>query len=229
MSSGGLSAGGGSTESFGGTTMQGGTDGAAPSFRVLLVVDDLRISTDDAIESRLRSLSQAPGIDVESVPEDLVVPEEAELFDLVVISPSADADGIGGSLALVRTPVLVLESRIFGRMGLGGRRTSPSDSQVVVASPEHPIAQGRTGTITICDSAIELEGQETLTGGVAVVQASLNTQAAAVAAYDEGVDINGPLPERRVGMGVLRNASCQSEEAWKFFDGAVLWLLRIPA
>ena len=112
-------------------------------------------------------------------------------------------------------------------MGLGERRTSSSDTQIVVASPEHPIAQNRTGTITICDSEVTLEGQETLTGGVTVAQTSLNEQAAAVAAYESGLDIGGPLPERRVGIGVLRYAPCQTEEAWKFFDGAVLWLLRI--
>lgn len=217
---------GGTTSS--GTGGEGGLGGAgetAEPLRVLLVVDDVPISTDEAIESRLLGIPWGRDIEVDRIAEAMTTPETTDGYQLVVVSSSADTAGIGGSLKEVAVPILVLEPGIFDQMGLGPVRRSNSDAEMVVSAPEHPIAHGLTGTITLCGSEVDQVGQLLQPGGVQVGHGVVNTAAGLVVAYERGIDVGGVLPERRVSFGVLKLAACQTETAWEFFDAAVTWLV----
>jgi hypothetical protein len=188
---------------------------------ILLVVDDVPISTDDAIEARLLAQS---GV-VDRIPESAVTVELAENYELVVISPSADSDGIGGSLRDITVPMLLLEPSVAAAQGLGSLSASEGDGEAVIALESHPMAGGTTGVVQLCSSPVALPGNTILPSGTSVAVASLTPGVSILFAYDAGADVGGPLPAARAGLGVFRLAACQTDNAWRYFDLAVRWLL----
>jgi hypothetical protein len=193
----------------------------------LLVVDDVPISTDDAIEARLDALEMDRPIEVIRLAEAETAPADTDGFDLVVVSSSADSGGIGGTLKDIVVPMLVLEPGIFNLMGLGGVRGSGMDAEITIIDESHPIAHGKTGTLTLCGGPVDMVAQQLLPGGIMIAQASLNVNAGVIVAYEKGVDVGGPLPAGRGSFGSLKLAACQTAEAWRFFDEAVLWLTQL--
>jgi hypothetical protein len=189
--------------------------------RVLMVVDDVPITTDDVVAARLEDQE----FDVTRVPESEVTFEQAESFDLVVVSTSADGAGLGSSLRELPRPMLLLEPIIAANQGLGSTVTAETTTDMQIADPAHPIAAGMSGTITICSNTYAIVGNLVKPGGTIVGHPPSDPTNGVLFAYEEGADVGTPTPARRVGFGALKPARCQTQVSWELFDTAVAWLL----
>lgn len=208
--------GGGETSSVGG---QGGQAGSSP--RVMMVVDDVPITTDDVVAARLEALD----LEVTRTSEAEVTFEQAENYDLVVVSTSADGAGLGATLRELPRPMLLLEPIIAANQGLGALSTAEATTDMEITAPEHPIVSGLSGTVTICSGAFALVGNQVKPGGTLIGHPAADPTIGVLFAYDEGVDVGTPTPARRVGFGALKPARCQTQVSWGIFDASVAWLL----
>lgn len=218
---GGASAGGAAS---GGTGVTMGTAGAAGAPMsnpplVLLVVDDVPISTDRLVEQRLVEL----GADVVPIAESVVTDSDTIGYDLIVVSSSADGVETPQSLKLVPVPMLLLEPSVSIAMGFGNSRRLDAQTQGVVVQPEHPISAGLSGTVTLCSGTASFQGVA-VPNEARVVELTSGT-AALVFFFKAGEVVGEPLQAARVGLSVLKPSQCQTDASWRFFDGAYSWLL----
>lgn len=203
---------------FGGEPAMGGMPPVVPP-RVLLVVDENPISTDQTVENRLTDL----GAEVTRISELVVKPKDVEGYDMFVVSPSADGLDTPTSLNQVAVPMLLLEPSVTAKMGFGGMGHEAMQNSGVVLRPGHPLAAGRTGTIVVCSDEITLQG--TRAAAPASIVDSAGGTHSVVFVHEKGETVGITLPATRVGLSLIKIASCQTETSWQFFDAAFHYLL----
>lgn len=208
----------GGAEATGGAEASGGSGPEVPP-KVLLVVDENPISTDRAVEERLVAL----GAEVTRISELVVQPADVEGYDLFIVSPSADAVDTPTSLNEVAVPMILLEPAVTARMGFGSLAYQADTMTVNVVRPAHPLAAGQSGEVTVCAGEIILQGNKALASASVLDSAGGNHSPLFV--HEKGEVVGIELPARRVGLGLIKLASCQTEASWQFFDAAFEYLL----
>ena len=101
----------------------------------------------------LRDHLVAAGYDVTYVDDDTVDDASAAAFDVVWIGGNIDSSALLNRLKDTARPIVVQKSRLLDMMSLAKKTTTVLSSTMTIVAPGHPLAAGRTGTVTVLDAA----------------------------------------------------------------------------
>jgi hypothetical protein len=157
-----------------------------------------------------------------------------EHAQVVVLSPSITAGELSDELANAAVPMVALETSAFLRLGMTGGTWmrdiggNPSRAtEIVVAAPDHPLAAGLRGALTVLQSRqIVRWGSPGDDATIVARYPGAPAGQSAIFAYDRGADMpGGRAAARRVGMflGNNRVIGALTGEGWRLFDAAVTW------
>lgn len=190
---------------------------------VLLVVENPAALTldDEALQQRL----QAIGMSVTVAAAATARSEQAFGRTAVVISPSAPATQVVDHFRQVQAPVLATRAPVFRDMAMTdpGAVWDESGSQLAVLAPQHALAAGLSGAVSVYADAGAISCGSPTATGVSVLAMPADNGRAAVFAYEAGAAMVGqPAPARRVAFGLLPSAL--SSEGVRVLDAALRWL-----
>jgi hypothetical protein len=202
-----------------------GDGGSAPGERSAMIVTQARDGAIDlTIERRLLDL----GFVVEQIRQDTVTAPMTEDYSLVIISPTADGDALGGSLGQSPTPQLILEPNVAFVLGYGQRSTGIATDSISCIKPKTELTEGMPDTLLLCTSAVLKSGA--LLGAEITSGANLDSTAGVSIWYSLETDtmIKGSrVPGPRVVLGTLHDIPCQTEASFQLFDRSVAWLTKL--
>jgi PKD repeat protein len=151
---------------------------------------------------------------------------------LVVITVTADAS-VGASFRNVAVPVLVYKPPAFPGLAVtgGGYSYTTNQSQLTIVAPNHPLAAGLSGTVTVTNSGAPFSWGVPGAGGTPIATLTDGTNHAGLFAYEKGATMVDGLvaPERRAGF-FLNSGTPQvlTNTGWILFDATVSWLAGNP-
>ncbi|GAA3522182.1 hypothetical protein GCM10022393_40900 [Aquimarina addita] len=194
--------------------------------KVMFVVDDdeALTSEDQLIKSRLE---QELGFMITLfADEDAERPEDANPYDLVLISSSVDPGVLGNDLESAVVPIMTWDPFMYEKLRLTTGSittdfgfTSEAYASATITNPEHPMAAG-------LDMNAVLYG---ITQPLPFGTPSEDAIVIATAGDDPilyGYEPSGTMPSRRVAFPLRdRFAHLLTDDGWKLFDAAVLWTL----
>jgi RHS repeat-associated protein len=149
--------------------------------------------------------------------------------DVFVISPSVDMATLGTKYRDVAVPVVNLAAGTWQNSGLtNAAPTSSSSASAFVSSTGHPVAAGKTGTVTLLSSADTISSVAASnlgTGASRVWTSSSSSTNTVVAVYDKaGALPTGTAAERRVTVGLSPGAVTKiNTDGWALIDAAIAW------
>ncbi len=100
----------------------------------------------------------------------------AEAADLVFISESVSSSGIRNEITGVETPIITTEAWAWDEMGLtygGGAGQNVVTTEIKIVAPDHPLAAGLMGTVSVLTGLTSARGTARLGNGVAGEQATV--------------------------------------------------------
>ncbi|WP_345724606.1 VWA domain-containing protein [Herpetosiphon gulosus] len=196
---------------------------------ILLVVGSSSLSTADAaIKSRLEGLGY--GVTVKAAKQTQTA--DAASVQAVLVSSSVTSSDVGTKFRDVTIPVMLWEMAIYDEMRLTGavvgqhQGTTEALTSLTVVNSTHPLAAGRSGTISVATTAQTMPYGEPAASAVVIARAGGN-QRSVVFAYERcAVMIDGQTlaPARRVGF-FLNDATppVLTTDGWTLFDASVQW------
>jgi hypothetical protein len=125
-------------------------DAAGCGPALLVVGTEVLTATDVTVRERLQRRLQ-----VELVPELAATTDQAAGKSLVVITASATVVGTGTKFRDVPVPLILLEPNLMGLMQLTDNPASehgatiPTETQLTITAPRHPLAGGLSGDVTV--------------------------------------------------------------------------------
>jgi len=209
-----------------------GGDGVPPGLKAVMITNPGNALTpgDKIMSDRLKSR----GFVVDTVSDAAVTTMFAASHDLIVISSSAESAPLGTKVRDVTVPVVSIENGEYSPMRMSGANTGTDSGMlagqtaVTITMPNHPLAAGLTGTVTISSMAGELGWGVPAPSAVIVATLTGNPARAAVFGYAAGAAMVGgqPAPARRVGYAVREALAANlTADGLKLFDAAVTWAL----
>lgn len=194
----------------------GGTP--APARTAALVVGDPAApGTDAGIADRLT----ARGYTVSTYDDNTVTVADVATATVVLISQSTGSGALGSRLRTLARPVLIWKPSLYDDMGLTPTEsTSSSQTTATITAPAHPLAAGRTGTVTVLTSSTQLPVGDPTAGATVVATVAGR---ASLFVYLPGAPMSGlTAPACRVavpmsGAGIPR----LSTDGLALFDAAV--------
>lgn len=202
------------------------TQSVAPAQRkVTLVVTNPASLT--SAETTLSNHLSAAGALVALV--DDAAAASATNVDVVVIAPTVDAATLADKYKTLGVPVVNLAAATWQASGLtSAAPASASGTSAHAAQPTHPVAAGKTGTVTLLSSANTLNNASaaSLGSGATKVWATTSSSTDTVAAvYDAGATTPaGAAPARRVTVGLSAGAiGSLNADGWAVLDAAIVW------
>ena len=164
----------------------GGTPPPPPGKSVAFVVGDpAALGNDAGIADRLRSR----GYTVTYFDDNTVTAAAVAGATLVLISQTTAQAALGTRLRTVAKPVLIWKPSLYDDMAMSpAEATTASSATVAISLPAHPLAAGRSGTVTILTSSTVLP-----VGDVAATATVVGTVAGRPALFDypPGVAMSG--------------------------------------
>ena len=155
---------------------------------------------------------------------------EADGVGVVVISASSAQNTVAGKFRDTPVPIVVLESYIFGEMGMTGNAQDTdfganTGTQIAITASGSPLAAGLTGNVAICTANGSIHWGVPGAGAEAVAALANNQQRVAVFAYEKGAAMTGlAAPARRVGFFASQTVSDRlNDNGLKLFGAAVEW------
>ena len=201
------------------------TVSAATSIPALFVVGNpAALSTGDtAIRTRLQSQNYT----VTTADDDTVTAAQATGTALVLLSTSVDPAKVSTKFRTTAVPVVTWKGGMLANMGMASSYINVATQNAVsITTPGHPIAAGRTGTVTVASATSQFKAATAL-GPSAVIIASIvgNPTQATIFAYDTGAAMIGlNAPARRVGLFMDdTTAATFTTDGWALFDTALNW------
>jgi len=160
--------------------------------------------------------------------DDTVASSQAAASSFVLVSQSSSSNAAAvKSLAAVAVPVWVAKPYLFDDFGLTGP-TPGADyfdqpgSQLSITAPGHPMAAGRTGTVTLQSGGRLSVGRP---AAAATVVARAGTDAS-VFTLSPGQPLAGgsPAPACRLTFPIYGNGPATfTADGWAMFDAAAVW------
>lgn len=221
--------GGSAAAAGGGAGGEAGANTPSCTGNALFVVgDEMLTRGDSAILDRLRGL----GYVVSIISATMVTTDSAQGMDFVFISRSVRSPEVMASFREQPVGLFVTEYNLYASLGMTDKATTASggdtlpSTELSIVAPEHPLAAGFSGTVTVLTAGKGQYGFG-VPGGDAVVVANLvdEPQGAAIFAYERGDTMVGLVaPARRVGYFLDIQASTRlTAEGWALFDAAAQW------
>jgi hypothetical protein len=93
------------------------------------------------------------GYVVTYVDDNTVDVPQASTFDVVWIGGNTDANAILGRLKDAPVPIVDQKSRLLGLMALATKPSTALGTTMTIVNPGHPLAAGRSGTVTVLSEA----------------------------------------------------------------------------
>jgi glucose/arabinose dehydrogenase len=150
---------------------------------------------------------------------------------LVVISSSVVPTDVNTKFRNTVVPVLSCESSVFDDLGMTGPGpatdfgTATGQRQLAIVTPSHPMAAGRSGTVTVDAWAAPFCWGRPAPSAVVIARLPGSPTQAGIFAYEKGAAMVGlAAPGRRVGFFLdLGTAISLTPTGWALFDAAVKW------
>jgi len=189
---------------------------------LLVVANPAALSTGDtAVRDRLVTL----GFTVVVGDDGTATAADAVGAAFVLISSTVNATTLGGTFGAVAQPVWVAKPYSFDDMLMTGTVANVdygtvSSATVVITDPSHPLAAGRSGTVTVTTSS------RTMSFGVPGAGATVVATAAGVPTtfvYDAGDTLVGGSPAAgcRLTSSIFQSAPTDfTTDGWALFDAA---------
>ena len=201
---------------------------SAPGKLAYLVVGDPAAPT--AGDSRLRTALEAEGFEVRLL-DDGAPASMASGARLVVLTSSCSSSALGSKYRDVATPVLTLDSGVFGLMGLTGPIVAVDHgeeqaSQVQIVREAHPLAGGLTGSVAVVTQAAGMNWGRPAAAAEQIATFQGMADKVAIFAYERGAAMIGhTAPARRVGFFAADAAAERlTADGLRLLDAAVSWL-----
>ncbi len=200
--------------------------GYKKDIKVMFVVgdDEELTSEDQTIKSRLE---QKLGFTITLfADEDAERPEDANPYDLVLISSSVDPGVLGNDLESAVIPIMTWDPYMYEKLRLtGGSITSDFGfteqpySTASVTSPNHPMAAEVGEEVSLYSVTVPLPFGTPSEDAIVIAQAGDD-------AIAYGYEPGGTMPSRRVAFP-LRDQFMHllTDEGWAMFDAAIVWTL----
>jgi hypothetical protein len=158
-------------------------------------------------DDALIDLLEANGFFI-SLVDDATTPDNTEVIDLVVISPSVASNTVAAKYRNHSRAVMVLDFGVFDDMRMTGTQqqtafgtTAGRQIAIVAGQESHPLSAGLTGTVTIGNANAPMNwGQPANTANVVATLLNDPTRAV-IFGYEAGVQMQGQIaPARRVAF-----------------------------
>gem|GEM_PF-2763732 len=196
--------------------------------QALFVVGDTTLTGIDAA-TRIRLVNLGYQVVVKSGPASQA--SDADFKDIVVISSTVTSADVGTKFRTVEIPVLNWESSLSDDLGMTGTvsgtdlGTLSGQSQVQIVDPTHPLAAGKTGTVTVYVSSNNLSWGKPNANAAKVAAVASDANKSVLYAYEQGAGMVGlRAPARRVGFFLENAAGIQlNTNGQALFDSAVQW------
>lgn len=179
-------------------------------------------------ESAVRTRLAAAGYTVVLADDDTVTPAQAGGSTFVLVSQSASSNAAAvKALAAVAVPVWVAKPYLFDDFGLTGTLagTDYGDKPglaLTISDPTHPMAAGRTGTVTV-QSGGRLSWGRPPASATVIARAGTDAAVFTVEAGDTLAN-GGPAPACRVTFPVYgAGPTTFTVDGWALFDATVAW------
>jgi hypothetical protein len=184
---------------------------------------------DKVMSDRLK----ARGFVVTLVSDAAVTTAQAAMFDLVVISSSAESAPLGTKVRDVTIPVVSIENGEYGPMRMTGTTRATDWDQTMgqtsvrITMPAHPLAAGLSGLVTISSAPGELGWGVPGPAAVIIAEMADSPTHKVIFGYLAGAQmVGGTAPARRVGYAVREALAANlTADGLKLFDAAVTWAL----
>ncbi|WP_025742139.1 PKD domain-containing protein [Aquimarina pacifica] len=194
--------------------------------KVMFVVgdDDELTSEDQTIKSRLE---QKLGFTITLfADEDAERPEDANPYDLVLISSSVDPGVLGNDLESAVVPMMTWDPYMYEKIRLTtGSITSDfgfteeAYTTATITNPDHPMAAEVGAEVSLYSVTVPLPFGTPSEDAVVIARAGDD-------AIAYGYEAEGTMPSRRVAFP-LRDQFMHllTDDGWAMFDAAIVWTL----
>jgi len=138
-------------------------------------MDPAHLPGDDALKAFMEGLGHTVTY-LDDGEAEAATEAAAEAADLVFISESVSSSGIRNEITGVETPIITTEAWAWDEMGLtygGGAGQNVVTTEIKVVAPDHPLAAGLTGTVSVLTGLTSARGTARLGNGVAGEQATV--------------------------------------------------------
>lgn len=182
---------------------------------------------DAAVRARLQSLGYHAVVRTAAE----AIQGDAAGKSVVLLSSTVNSSAVNTKFRAVVNPLLSWEPNLCDDLGMTGPTsgthygTLAGQSQVVIASPSHPLAAGLTGTVGVTSVGTTFVWGVPAASAVQVARPLSNGGRSLIFGYERGAVMNGlAAPGRRVGF-FLGDAAAGSltTPGWALFDAAVAW------
>lgn len=203
----------------------GGGPSSEPDASILLVIDASDASPGDmAIEDRVLDA----GYTVVTLDEGQADAAAAELHDLLILSSSVSSGNFNQEFRDLEVPIVLWEHALYADMGMNnGDAGNVSGDSVHIEAPEHPLAAGLSGTVSIFTGSSAMRWGTPAADVTVVAKSTGSPERAVYFAYERGAQMPGrKAPARRVGMMLSDDSAADlNDDGWLLFDAAVQWAL----
>ena len=197
--------------------------------RVLLVGESN--SGDLAIQQRLTS----SGASVDIIGGAAAQTADAGNYDIVLISSSVVSTEVGTKFTNVAVPVINWEPFLYDDLQMTGAAADTDfgiipQNQMNIVLPDHPLAGGFTGTVTLTNAVTDMSwGAPSENGIVVGVNPDIPAQSF-LFGYETGAEMVGiNAPARRVGIFLMDStANLLTEQGFTLLTNAVSWASADP-
>ena len=184
---------------------------------------------DKVMSDRLK----ARGFVVTLVTDAAVTTAQAAMFDLVVISSSAESGPLGTKVRDVTIPVVSIENGEYGPMRMTGTTRATDWDQTMgqtsvrITMAGHPLAAGLSGLVTISSAPGELGWGVPGPAAVIIAEMADSPTHKVIFGYTAGAQmVGGTAPARRVGYAIREVLAANlNADGLKLFDAAITWAL----
>lgn len=200
---------------------------------ILLVVADKTALT--STDTNVRDTITGLGYSVTLASDEDAVPSLTGI-DAIVIAESVVAATLDTKYRNVAKPILVLDNTPAVNMDLmtGGPNLA-GQTQVDVTNTSHTASAGKSGTVTVFSSSVDLRYAETsgLGAGVSVYLSVTGNSSQAVGfTYDSGSALlnSHTAEDKRAVLHLFYEvySGIQTADAYDFLEAAILWLFEEP-
>jgi uncharacterized repeat protein (TIGR01451 family) len=210
-----------------GATKQSGGITVFVSSPALLVVGSTTLNGGDSwVKTRLEGL----GYQVTVKDGTGAAAADANGKAVVVISSTVSPTAVGTKFRDVAVPVILWESGLFFNMGMTTKTssnfgTATGQTQARITNPNHPLAGGLAGTVTVVSTAGTFDWGKPNANAAVVGTIASDTSRSVIFGYDTGSAMPGlAAPARRVGLFMHDNtAPTLTANGAALFDAAVRW------
>lgn len=193
-------------------------------------------SGDAAIQSRLTQM----GYSVTAKAAASAASGDSTGKALVVISSTVASGDVNTKFRDVTVPVLVWENAVYDDMKMTGVTsgtdygTQANQTSVVILTPSHAMAAGKSGTVAVVNSGQTFPctwGVPNASTAIKIASVAGNSARLAIFGYETNTAMVGMnAPARRVGFFPGdETATVLSANGWALFEAAVRWASGAPA